>query len=275
MLSAHRHPEFGYLCPSSTLWRVFQGAVAFAVVGAIVGASSVGALIADLDAGATLASFVAEPVAAAGAHATSVPRPKAETVAARIDPAGIPASSPRRIEPAVEGGAASAPGGTLTGTGTGTAVAGRPGCEAGMSEPPGSDAAAPSTLARGTWAYLDGKCEAGRMRKVRLARKDMPAVTEEPAITRTRSGRSAVRAGAPTARPSAKPATTSPMAVTATQDPFVQATVSARRPARTVDARGRARDGAQAPREARLDPRRAPGNDVAQNPFAALFGNFR
>jgi hypothetical protein len=257
MLSAHRHPEFGYLCPSSTLRRVFQGALAFVVLGTIAGAGSVGALIADHDADGTI---------------TAVPVGSTEATSEVVVPASTSTGRSAPADPKTAAvGAESAKAGSD----------GRPGPDRGLpvQGPMPAKTEATRSQCESTWAYLDGKCEAGKIRKVRLARKEVPAASPEGGNRSAGATNRASRpsAGAPDVRQSVKPAAP-PSGAPVAQDGGQQ-TVAARKPQRTTDAYHRQRDPSagnrQMVRVARADPRRTTGSDLGQGPFAGLFGIFR
>jgi hypothetical protein len=248
VLSAHVHPEFGYLCPSRGLRRVLHVTFAFVVLGAIAGVSGVASLMADHD-----------------LNSSNIP------IAARSEGSGTePMRDPVAAPPAATGQVAAAES-VKPGTGK-PAAAGKDAAgndavasSAGRSDAGKSDAGKPGSVRNDAeascdesiWAYLDGKCAAGKVRKVRVARP-APA-SAEPSPTKATQGAGG-DAAAP-AEPSAKPA-------------------AANKPQRTAASSNRQRNPADHPaaREARAGAghaAEAPRGRFARGPLADFFGLFR
>jgi hypothetical protein len=244
MRSAHLHPEFGYLCPSPGLRRVFRAILVFSVLGVIAATNSVGSLIADHDAGAVAAVLAAS---AAGVEPPSAPvavsKRQAEGAAV---PMPIATPLPERLSR--------------------TEVA----KATGVTDVPVSPVVPPAVLEAagvscGTWAHLDGKCSAGKMRKIRVA-------PSEPVAVAGGKGRN----GAPSSREGGGGCGGRRCAVSvaapATQEPVTQAAATPKKSKRI--------SASDSPRRQPAGRQRA-GTGVAggavsnQGPFAGLFGVFR
>lgn len=206
------HPEFGYFCPSPGLRCKLRIAVAFIVMGVVAGASGVLVLKAahDPDPGRVLMIMRTDE---APASADTIPAASA----AMVTP------SPERLRPS-EGSGQPRP-----------------------SEGSGQAACEQDAPASQTWAYLDGKCVAGRARKARAARP----TTSGSAVTAAPPGRDAMSAtntapaaGAPDRRPQGLPPGSPAAAVAATTQPAEQpaaAPKKAQKPPRSQSA-GREQD---------------------------------
>jgi hypothetical protein len=157
VLSAHLHPEFGWVCPSRGLRRVLGVALALAAVGLIAAANNLLAVIDD--------SRNDDRLAPASAPVT----------------AEMPPPTPREVDLGRSGAVRSAsPQVAVTNADaakdncvTATALA------AGLVEAK-VETSTGAACAANTWAYLDGTCVAGQVRKVRrvrmpIARSDVPA----------------------------------------------------------------------------------------------------
>jgi hypothetical protein len=240
MSPAHRfHPEFGYFCPSPGLRRKLRIAIACIVIGVVAGAS--GALVLkgahDPDPGRALMILRTDE---APASADTTPAASAAMVA----------PSSERLRPS-EG-------------------SGQPRASEGTSQPPrasegsGQAACEQDAPASQTWAYLDGKCVAGRARKGRATRP----TSSGSAVTAAPTGRDALSAttmsatntgpaaGAPDRRPQGSPPGSPAAAVAAT-------TQAAEQPA-------------AAPKKAQKSPRSpSAGRDREQDTMAARDGRRR
>jgi hypothetical protein len=215
------HPEFGYFCPSPGLRRKLRIAVACIVIGVVAGAS--GALVLkaahDPDPGRALMIMRTDE---APASADTIPAASA----AMVTP------SPERLRPS-EG-------------------SGQPRPSEGNSQPRPSEGSGQAACeqdapASQTWAYLDGRCVAGRARKARAARP----TTSGSAVTAAPPGRDAMSAtntapaaGAPDRRLQGSPPGSPAAAVAATTQPAEQpaaAPKKAQKPPRSQSA-GREQD---------------------------------
>lgn len=173
MRSAHLHPEFGYLCPSPGLRRFIAAVLLFAVVGVVGLGNSLGSLIADHDAGKVgvvlaASAEVLEPIIAAAEpgkdQRVPVPLPSARPSSAS-EPrkvADVPTKPEAALAPVVQAAAT----------------------------PPMAGAQAGTSC--GTWAHLEGRCRAGRLRSVRVALADpLKVVNDRSASASASRGRSA------------------------------------------------------------------------------------
>jgi hypothetical protein len=185
MSPAHRfHPEFGYFCPSPGLRRKLRIALACIVIGVVAGASGAIMLRAahDPDPGRGLMVVRTDEIAAS-----------ADTTPA----AGEAMVTPSVVMPAPERERPRPPEGN-----------GQVACE--------QDAPASQT-----WAYLDGKCVAGRPRKARAARPPASGSAATAAATNTGPA-AAAAAGTPDRRPQGSPPASPVAAVAATTQPTEQ-----------------------------------------------------
>ena len=207
MFSAQLHPEFGYLCPSSRVRRVFWAGPVLAVFGLIAGAASLRPMIGhDPDTGDQLIAALDQPAAD--------PQP-----ATRSEAAGT-----LRLRPQLS---------TTTVAKT----------DAAKSDPA-------KACEEMTWAYLDGKCVAGKTRKPRVVR----VPTHRPALALIPLGRN-VSAGtdigaskavaAPQERADGKPTASksaqASAADAATPNPALQAFAATKKPQRTAQNRNHRR----------------------------------
>jgi hypothetical protein len=205
------HPEFGYFSPSPGLRRKLRIAVACIVIGVVAGAS--GALVLK-------AAHDPDPGRALMIVRTDEALPSADTIPAAS--AAVIAPSPERLRPSE------------------SSVQPRPSEANSQPRPPegsGQAACEQDAPASQTWAYLDGKCVAGRARKARAARP----TTSGSAVTAAPSGRDAKSAtamsatntgpaaGAPDRRPQGSPPGSPAAAVAATTQPAEQPAAAPKR----------------------------------------------
>jgi hypothetical protein len=163
VLSAHLHPEFGWVCPSRGLRRALGVALALAAVGLIAATNSLLAVIDDNRNDDRLA-----PTSTA-VTAEMPPTPS------EVDLGGSGAVRSASPQAAV----------TKTDAAKGNRVAAT-GPAAGLVEAK-VETSTGAACAANTWAYLDGTCLAGQVRKVRqvrmpIARSDVPAPAPSSAL---------------------------------------------------------------------------------------------
>jgi len=259
MLAAHQHPEFGYLCPSPALRRVFQAVLVVSLIALVAGANSFGALVGDQDAEGTIASAPARPAEAAAEMAlvSIVPTGVAAGSAVKVDAIGSATPAARGAERAAADRSANAPGPlvSIQAAGASNAEARAIGCGQNVE------------------AYPAGKCEAGKMRRVRLPQKDPPPAPDgagRGASTADRA-RSTATGTPPNSNQQVRPPVAPAAAPTTAQIvPAEQPVAVAKRPRRVADVHGRQRDSLPSTAQSRPN-----SPNFNQNPFAALFGGFR
>jgi hypothetical protein len=195
----HVHPEFGYFCPSPGMRRVIRVVVAisaFGLIACIGSVGSIGSLMADHDAGLDRVS--------ASTRAWSVGperAPETAPLAKAAAPTAIETDVARTI---------SVKAGKSDMIGSAAPVAAR-------FAPIAFDAAKPSVKSESvttvgpkgsceqdTWARLDGKCDAGKMRKVQVVR-NATEMTPVPVQKARKTSAASRRIAPPSAAPGVQP----------------------------------------------------------------------
>jgi hypothetical protein len=161
MSSAYLHPEFGYFCPSPGLRRTVRIALVSAVVGVIAGAGGVAALISEH------APTPNRVVIAAGIEASGTAKepdlPSSSIIKADASP--TPRAEPDAVKSDTLRSAAKPDGAKPDGAKVETAAS-----DAGKLEATVKPDVAAASCEANTWAYLDGRCDAGKVRKMRIVR---------------------------------------------------------------------------------------------------------
>jgi hypothetical protein len=239
VLSAHLHPEFGWLCPSRGLRLTLRVLLALLAVGLIAAGSSVVALIADHNPNSDALVAIASPeVGPAALEAAAAPPPKLES---KPSPATKPDSRKSDL------GKADA--GKTDGSKRDAGKAAEP--KANVVEPQISPTEAKS-CDENTWAYLDGTCIGGQVRKVRVVR--MPIARAAAPAGTAEAGTRAARVKADTKSDSKSGDASAPPGAAPSAPP-----AAAKKPQRTAQSRNRTR-----------------GQDASRDPFAArgMFAGF-
>jgi hypothetical protein len=272
MSSAYVHPEFGYFCPSPGLRRAVRIALAFSVIGALAGAGGVAALIADhdpnLDGVALTVRADAEPDAA---QSSVVKASVVKAPVVKADASPIVGAGPDTFKPAAKSDSVKPETSTVASKVDAAKV------DAAKTDGAKADNAATSCEGN-TWAYLDGKCGSGQVRKMRIVRA-------APAISRTSPAAAGVATAAPVAgatagRKGATPNSSqansaqAPLSVATaarTPEPSQQAIAVAKKPQKTATSQNRRRDLAASNAPV---VRPAPTGSLAFGP-GGFFGLFR
>jgi hypothetical protein len=171
MSSAYLHPEFGYFCPSPALRRTVRIALVSAVIGVIAGAGGVAALISGhapspdrvvMAAGIEASGTAKEPDLPSSSiiKADAGPMARAETDVVKSDTLRS-AAKPDGAKPA----GAKSDGTKADGAKVETAAS-----DAGKLEATVKPDVAAASCEANTWAYLDGRCDSGMVRKMRIVR---------------------------------------------------------------------------------------------------------
>jgi hypothetical protein len=260
VLSAHVHPEFGYLCPSRGLRRGMRITFAFAVLGTIAGINGVASLMADHD--SAIDSALLSARSEAELTPAAVPTPVAKVREKPLEAA----------RPVVEGPAAA----VKVAVTAAPVAASAAKSDAGTSTP-AMPAAAKPQCEDNTWAYLDGKCVATKVRKVRVARP-APNNGAAPAAPASAPDRRQV---APSPSKPAQAATADASASAAATEPSSQPAAATKKPQKPASTPSRPRNPADPlpGRDARAGAGHAAANSphspFAQGPFTGFLGLFR
>jgi hypothetical protein len=257
MSSAYLHPEFGYFCPSPGLRRAVRVALAFTVIGALAGAGGVAALIADhdLDGVALTVRADREPGAAQSSVVTAsvVKAPVVKAPVVKAEASQIASAEQDTFKSAGKSDAfksAAKPDSVKPESST---VASK--VDAAKTDAAKTDGAIKTDLAAtscegNTWAYLDGKCGSGQVRKMRIVRaapaisRTSPAAAGVVATVAPVAGATAGRKGA-TSNSSQANSAQAPLSVAMaarTPEPSQQAVAAARKPQKTASSQSRRRD---------------------------------
>jgi hypothetical protein len=176
MSSAYLHPEFGYFCPSPGLRRTVRIALVSAVIGVIAGAGGVAALISEH------APTPDRVVMAAGIEASGTAKepdlPSSSIIKADASPmarAEPDVMKSDTLRSAAKPDGAKPDGAKFAGTKSdGTKSAGAKvetaASDAGKLEATVKPDVAAVSCEANTWAYLDGRCDSGKVRKMRIVR---------------------------------------------------------------------------------------------------------
>jgi hypothetical protein len=248
MSSAYLHPEFGYFCPSPGLRRAVRVALAFSVIGALAGAGGVAALIADHD--PNLDGVALTVRADRGPDAAQSSVVKASVVKAPVVRAPVAKAEASQIAGAEQDTFKSAAKPDSVKPETSTVASKVDAAKIDAAKTDGAKADTAATSCEGnTWAYLDGKCGSGQVRKMRIVRA-------APAISRTSPAAAGVATAAPVAgatagRKGATPnssqansaqALQSVATAARTPEPSQQAVAVAKKPQKTASSQSRRRD---------------------------------
>jgi hypothetical protein len=259
MLAAHRHPEFGYLCPSPALRWACQAVLVLCAIGLIAGANCIGASVGDRDADGTIASASVRPrEPATGMTLVAV----APTVAAAGSAEKIKITPPagRAAEQAAADRGSIAPGPLVASR---AAAVAKTEATAARCEP-------------SAVAHVDRRCEGGTMRSVRLVPQEPPAGAD--GVSRGSSTPASTRKTATPTPPNQQtksPAVLSSAPAAAQTAPAAredsdQTVAVAKKPRKVAVAHSRQRGPSSSGSQSRPN-----GPNFNQNPFAALFGGFR
>jgi hypothetical protein len=294
MRAANLHPEFGYFCPTPGLRRMVKVALPFTVIGALVGAGGMAALIADHDSnidGVAMTAHVEthssdQPGASAPAMVKAETRP---AVAAPTDTSKSAAKTERikldtgKSDVAKLEAARSATGPVRAKVeATKVDIAAMEAIKAGAptADTSKSDAAkvnAAATACEGnaccegnTWPSLDGTCGSSQVRKMRIVR--VPTANRASPAAASASAPVAAVASTTAGTPkSSSPASSQSKPTQGVAEPAQQAVAAAKKPQK-VAGQTRRRDQATS----HVQPLRHEAvSPLASGPFGGFFGTFR
>jgi hypothetical protein len=259
MSSAYLHPEFGYFCPSPGLRRAVRIALVSAVIGVVAGASGA-ALISDraphLDHEAMTARTEALGTGQESdvSQSTVIKADASPAVLAQPDAMKPDTANPVAKSDRVKPDAAKVESATSN---------------AGKREAVKA-AVADTSCEANTWAYLDGRCGAGNVRKMRIVRAATAAGRNNPATAVAHVAPAAKEQAAGNDAPSSivpksMPASTAIVAAAQPQQPAV----ATKKPQKSASRPNHRRD--QAARNA--PPVREVRAQAAEPPAFAPFGS--